>query len=756
MPAHTSMLEKSRPDVACLLISLMLLLGPASNSAGKASLGGTVTIDISRGPVAEFLPNDAFGAALDGQEKGELVRIYTANNIRRMQSAGLRKITYRLRTELGVESWHWSERGTWSDNEHQQGYWTSSDSPDQKVLISHGYRLPRRGNTFDQAGNDSYSRLTDGDETTFWKSNPYLDQYYTGESDAVHPQWVVIDLGKLRPINAIRISWGEPYARRFQVQHWVSPIDDFEVSESGEWQSFPSESIFNGTGASVPLRLSGNPIQARYVRILLLDSSETAPPGSSDIRDSLGFAIREISLGVIDSAGVFQDVISHAPSNKAQSVVYTSSTDPWHRAMDLDADTEQPGFDLIFGSGLTNDLPVLMPVALLYDTPENAVAEIKFLRARGYRVHQVEMGEEPDGQYVSPENEAALYLQFATALHKVDASLALGGPSFQNGIVYTGFDVDQNKSWLERFLAYLRDHNRLQDYKFLSFEWYPFDNLCQRPSRQLLDQPQLLDEVFTTFKRQGAPISIPWIISEYGYSAFVGRTLVELPSALLNADIVGQFLYLGGKTAYLYGYEPSSPTNQVNRCAGYGKWMLFEADSTGQAHWPMPIYFAARLLTHAWAEPVNLPHRLYAASSDVLDRRGRRVVTAYAVRRPDKKWSILLVNKDPQHAYSVKIAFGHGTPLVAAFRGRSEVFQYSREQFVWKASETHGHPVRTERPRRYSVKNSQVTLPPFSLTVVRGFWTLPVGKGAQSPTTHSRSSSLTTARSVLGQSRKRH
>ena len=99
------MLKKSRPhaDVACLLISLVLLLGPASNSAGKASLGGTVTIDISRGPVAEFLPNDAFGAALDGQKKGELVRIYTADNIRRMQSAGLRKITYRLRTELGIE-----------------------------------------------------------------------------------------------------------------------------------------------------------------------------------------------------------------------------------------------------------------------------------------------------------------------------------------------------------------------------------------------------------------------------------------------------------------------------------------------------------------------------------------------------------------------------------------------------------------------------------------------------------------------------
>jgi len=202
-------------------------------------------------------------------------------------------------------------------------------------------------------------------------------------------------------------------------------------------------------------------VQARYIRILLYDSSGKGPPGSTDIRDSLGFAIREISLGVIDDAGTLQDEITHAADNKAQTVTYTSSTDPWHRAIDIDPNTEQPGFDLVFNSGLTNGLPVLVPVPLLYDTPENAAAEIRFLKTRGYDIRQVEMGEEPDGQQVSPEHEAALYAEFATAIHSVDSTLALGGLSFQNGIVRTRFDGEQNEPWVPRFLAYLRDRRRL-------------------------------------------------------------------------------------------------------------------------------------------------------------------------------------------------------------------------------------------------------------------------------------------------------
>jgi hypothetical protein len=55
---------------------------------------------------------------------------------------------------------------------------------------------------------------------------------------------------------------------------------------------------------------------------------------------------------------------------------------------------------------------------------------VAYVKTRGYPISYIEMGEEPDGQKMQPEDYGALYLQFAAAIHKVDPTLKLGGPVF--------------------------------------------------------------------------------------------------------------------------------------------------------------------------------------------------------------------------------------------------------------------------------------------------------------------------------------
>src|SRR5207244_10081355 len=92
---------------------------------------------------------------------------------------------------------------------------------------------------------------------------------------------------------------------------------------------------------------------------------------------------------------------------------------------------DQVGFDLFHTSGYTRGLPAMIPIALIYGTPEDSANQIAYLKARGYQISFVEMGEEPDGQYMLPEDYGALYLQWAKALHEVDPKLKLDVPVLQ-------------------------------------------------------------------------------------------------------------------------------------------------------------------------------------------------------------------------------------------------------------------------------------------------------------------------------------
>src|SRR5215471_15407492 len=142
----------------------------------------TITVDTSR-PTNRFVPKTTLGAGVDRIPVEAIDKDLEQPNLDAALSSGWQPVSYRQNTELAVEAWHWNPRGTWSDA-RGRGYFTGSAAPTETIRYSYGYRLPRRGFTRnDGTENAGFSRITDGDLESFWKSNPYLTERFTGESD---------------------------------------------------------------------------------------------------------------------------------------------------------------------------------------------------------------------------------------------------------------------------------------------------------------------------------------------------------------------------------------------------------------------------------------------------------------------------------------------------------------------------------------------------------------------------------------------
>jgi len=697
--------------------------------AGLQALAQSVTVDANPSHVInKFSPLHALGSTVDRVPSNATDVFFRPDQIQKVLSAGWGVISYRQNTDLFVQAWHWNPKGTWSDPAGK-GYFTGDPNPSGEIIRhSYGYSLRHRGFTRNGGTEfDGYSRLDDGTAESYWKSNPYLASEFTGESDSLHAQWVVIALDKKESVNGIRIQWAEPFARDFQVQYWVGAGDAMDEQDKGTWQDFPSGTVRDGKGGDATLTLSSEPVSTKFVRVWMTRSSNTCDShGSADRRNCVGYGIRELYLGTIDH-GQLKDILHHSPDQK-QTLTLCSSVDPWHEPSDLYVapnrmeSGDQPGLDLFFSSGITRGLPAIVPVALLYSTPEDAAAQMSYIKKRGYPVSYIEMGEEADGQYMQPEDYGALYLQFATALHRVDPGFKLGGPSFQGVTedIKAWPDAQGRTSWFGRFLDYLKTHNRLQDLSFMSFEHYPYEG-CETPWENLYQEPELITHIMQVWRDDGLPPGVPLLDTET--NAHGGEAAVDVFGALWLADSFAGFLSAGGQSTHYYHLLSYSPPHPACRNS-WGTYHMFMVDDGYQIVEPTSQFFAARLITQEWAQPKDAEHLMYRAITDIKDGQGHLLVTAYALHRPDGQWSLMLINKDHDHAHKLRVVFHEaaGRPDTS-FSGELTMITFGKEQYQWHPERKKGHADPDGPPATRTINAEQGTeydLPPASLTVLRG------------------------------------
>jgi len=325
------------------------------------------------------------------------------------------------------------------------------------------------------------------------------------------------------------------------------------------------------------------------------------------------------------------------------------------------------------------------------------------------------MGEEADGQHMLPEDYGALYIQFATAIHKLVPEAKLGGPAFEGtfGDVDVWPDANGRVSWLGRFLDYLKAHGRMNDFTFFSFEHYPFMEKNSTASwNDLYLEPGFVSHVIQAWKDNGLPANIPFFMTEGNMGGGSGPT--DVKSGLWLADYVGSMMTGGAGGTYYFHYMPSAGRR--------GNFLLLDKDYhvTGYP----PQYLAAQVITKEWVQPVDAVHRLFRVSSDITDEIGNLLVTAYAVERPDGKWSVMLINKDRDHDHAVKVTFADAdSKHDRIFTGQVERITFGPAEYQWHPEGNSGHADPDGPASKSTVTGGAdglYQLPKASIVVLRG------------------------------------
>lgn len=172
---------------------------------------------------------------------------------------------------------------------------------------------------------------------------------------------------------------------------------------------------------------------------------------------------------------------------------------------------------------------------------------------------------------------------------------------------------------------------------------------------------------------------------------------------------------LGASGTFYFHYKPTA--------GGRGGFLALDKDYR-VVNYP-PQYLAAQVITKEWVQPVDAPHGMFRATSDVTDDSGNVLVTAYALGRPDGQWSVMLINKDHDNDRAVSVSFADSKAKNAwHFAGTVDRIIFGPNEYQWHDEQGgRGHADPDGPASKSTVQGGgdvRYTLPKASVVVLRG------------------------------------
>lgn len=658
-------------------------------------LAGVMAVSTARAAVVSVTPGGILRdvAPLQvGHVTGTVLPVWNGPDLYAGIRRGLSEQDFRLfRFPNGSLSneYHWNGAGEFDS----VGIWHPDSS---RVLPGFLSTSRYRGTSKDNYGASFHSLITDGDDSTFWWSDPL---------GGPEP-WVLLELGDAAAIDSVRIVWGALRPDSVSVGEVGTTFWNGYRGRDGEFLERARAAVSSETTVVVS---AGGPLSYLAIR----------PLGVGD----RGVQIAEIRAW---AAGVPATV--NVPSRADQTPVVAMGAHPggirstgyggdgtpsWTFEMFMDYLGSFPGSEAMicvnYGTG----------------TPEEAAAWVKHAnRDRKLGIRHWEVGNEMDGKWeeggpVDARQYARKFLAFSKAMKDVDSTILVFGP-VQAGMTFAE-DASghlDGTSWTEEFLRRVSEAERADGRRYLDgfdFHAYPYWTSGKPNSSSALAAMRKLGGNLDTLasmlaRTLDAPRERLVAMTEFNVSVVTMDLMMRPENATGIALMLGQLVEKFGGNAHSIvwdSYEGGGSNADGSSGSTWGALTLFVTPRSGSGssiqYAPNSPYWGNWTVSKLWAIEGARPIDLTVSGSSAVE--------AHALTDGrDTSWLLLNLLASPC------------TTQVSANPASGWIFTFGKAQYAWNGTTADAFAFPNSGPSGRPIPpgwDGKLVIPAYGMVVVR-------------------------------------
>lgn len=648
-----------------------------------AGIAGAAIIQVQPGSVKTGLPG-----LKTGRVTGTVLSVYNSPATFKGIQRGLGDQGFRLlRFPNGsMSNWyHWNGEG----KHDSAGIW----HPDPAKVGPGILTLSKyRGTTQAYAGAPFYSRITDGDTSTFWWSDPL----------GAGAPYVQLNFGADSLVDSVRVTWGSSRPDSVVVGMLTTPAwNGFSGTEAG----LATLAKVAVTGSSSTVKISPTTLQFLVVK-------------------PLGIPAKGVQIAEVEAWNQGSPVTVGVADPTQQTPVIAMGAHPGNEP--APNWPTPPAWDFQTFVDYVQEMKDVEPMICVNygtGTPEEAAAWVRHANVEkklGIKFWQV--GNEMDGVWeeggpITPTQYATKFLAYARAMKSVDPSIQVFGPVLSTSEFATtsSFQLDTTL-WVEEFLRQVGQAETKDGVRYLDgFDYHAYPYWTEgRPSATtglsaVRNLAERLDTLQAMMSRHLADPGFRLVnMSELNWSVVSSNLIVRAENSVATALSLAQLVHAAGGNSMSIvweGYNGGSTGSAANG-GTWGSLSLFNEPRSGaeatQPFVPSASYWGNWAVSRLWAIDSAKPLTATVTGSTRLAAYG-------LVQGTDTSW--LLLNTDTKICTTKVQGVSSGW-----------VYTFSGSDFNWTGTSDQAFAFPNAGPSGKPVAagwDGRVVVPALGLAVVR-------------------------------------